>query len=76
MKSLLERLLEAGYPKENIYHYCSDLYVFVTPLTTQIIDKYCEENKINKSWHFPIFKDQITGKKMYECIFQYYEINN
>ena len=31
--TLLERLLDAGYPKDQVFHHCSDLYVFITPLT-------------------------------------------
>ena len=32
-KTLMELLLEAGYPREEVFNHCSDLYVFVTPLT-------------------------------------------
>ena len=39
-KTLMERLLDAGYP--------------------------------NEDWHCPTFKDQITGRTMYDCAFQYY----
>lgn len=74
MKTLIELLIEAGYPKEEIYHHGSDLYVYVTPLTTQIIDKWCKTNGYHKKWHCPIFTDQITGKLMYDCAFQYYQI--
>ena len=35
-KTLLKRLLDAGYPKAEIHHWQSDLYVFVTPLTTKL----------------------------------------
>lgn len=74
MKTLIELLIEAGYPKEEMYHHGSDLYVYVTPLTTQIIDKWCKINEYHKEWHCPIFTDQITGKLMYDCAFQYYQI--
>lgn len=73
MKSLLKRLLEAGYPEDEIYHWASDLYVFVTPLTTRIIEEWCEERGYSKNWHCPIFTDQITGRLMYDCAFQYYD---
>lgn len=73
-KSLLQRLINAGYPKEDIHHYNSDLYIYVTPLTTKIVDEWCKDNGFRKSWHCPIFIDQITGKKMYDCAFCYYEI--
>ena len=74
MKTLIELLIEAGYPKEEMYHHGSDLYVYVTPLTTQIIDKWCKTNGYHKKWHCPIFTDQITGKLMYDCAFQYYQM--
>ena len=73
-KSLLQRLINAGYPKEDIHHYNSDLYIYVTPLTTKIVDEWCRENGFTKSWHCPTFIDQITGRKMYDCAFCYYEI--
>lgn len=72
-KFLLQRLLEAGYPQEEMDHHESDLYVFVTPLTTKVIEDWCKEMGYDKDWHCPIFTDQITGRKMYNCVFQYYE---
>lgn len=36
--TLMERLVEAGYPMEEMDHHCSDLYVYVTPLTWKVID--------------------------------------
>lgn len=70
-KSLMERLIEAGYPREEMYHHCSDLYVFVTPISTKIIDEWCNENRYRRQHHCPIFTDQITGKQMYDCAFQW-----
>ena len=72
-KTLKQMLLDAGYPEGEMYHHCSDLYVFVTPITTRVIDKWCSEHGYTKSWHCPEFKDQITGKPMYDCAFQWYE---
>lgn len=60
-KTLLERLLDAGYPKAEIYHHMSDLYVFVTPLTTKIISEWCDENGYTMNLHCAKFVDQITG---------------
>ena len=31
--TLMKKLEAAGYPREEMYHYESDLYVFLTPLT-------------------------------------------
>ena len=74
-KTLMQRLLEAGYPREEMFHHESDLYVYVTPLTTETIDKWCSDNGYRKDWFCPKFKDQITGCRMYDCAFQYYEEN-
>ena len=72
-KTLMEMLIEAGYPKEEMDHHCSDLYVYVTPLITKVIEEWCKANNYSMDWHCPIFKDQITGKMMYDCAFQWYE---
>ena len=69
----MQRLLDAGYPKEEMDHHYSDLYVYVTPLTTKVIEQWCKDNGFSRSWFCPMFKDQITGKPMYDCAFQYYE---
>ena len=43
MKTLKEMLIEAGYPKEEMDHHYSDLYVYVTPLTTKVIEEWCNK---------------------------------
>lgn len=76
-KTLIEMLIEAGYPKEDIHHHDSDLYIFVTPLTTKVLEDWCKENGWNtglvkkESLLFSKFRDNITGKKMYDIAFQY-----
>lgn len=74
-KPLMERLLEAGYPPEAIDHYYYDLYVYVTPLTTKVITEWADENgydsNLRDGWFVQTFKDQITGRKMYDIRFQY-----
>ncbi len=72
-KPLMRRLIDAGYPIDQMDHHNSDLYVYVTPLTTKIINEWCNENGYIISWCCPTFKDQITGRQMYDCAFQYYE---
>jgi len=67
--SLMSRLLKAGYPREEMDSHESDLYVYVTPLTTKVINEWCKENGFARTWHCPIFRDQITGKPMYDCAF-------
>ena len=74
-KSLMERLLEAGYPPGDIDHYYSDLYVYITPLTTRIIKEWANDNgydgNLRDGVFVQTFKDQITGKMMYDIAFQY-----
>ncbi len=54
-------------------HHESDLYVYVTPETTKVIERWCKEHGYDRTWHCPTFYDQITGKQMYDCAFQYSE---
>ena len=74
-KSLMERLLEEGYPPEDIDHYYYDLYVYVTPLTTKVIKEWADENGYDSNLRDGVFvqtfKDQITGRMMYDIAFQY-----
>ena len=70
-ESLMQRLLDAGYPLEEMDHHESDLYVFVTPLTTKVIEQWCREHEYNRAWHCPTFYDQETGRLMFDCVFQY-----
>ena len=74
-KSLMECLLEAGYPPEDIDHHYSDLYVYVTPLTTKVITEWADENGYDSNLRDGVFvqkfKDQITGRMMYDIAFQY-----
>ena len=72
---LMQRFLDAGYNKAEMYHHESDLYVFVTPVTTKVINEWSKENGYGKNWHCPIFTDQVTGRQMYDCAFQYYQNN-
>ena len=68
-KSLMERLLEAGYPPEDIDHH------YVTPLTTKVITEWADENGYDNNLlggiYVQTFRDQITGRKMYDIAFQY-----
>lgn len=70
-KTLMQRLLEAGYPRDQMFNHESDLYIFVTPLTKRVVEEWCKENKFDRRWMCPIFTDQITGRPMYDCAFQY-----
>ena len=73
-KSLMECLLEAGYPPEDIDHHDYDLYVYITPLTTKVIKEWMKDNGYTDNLNgFLIqkFRDQITGRMMYDIFFQY-----
>ena len=69
-KSLMERLLEAGYPPEDIDHHEYDLYVYITPLTTRVLKAWMKDNNYTDTL-VQTFKDQITGRMMYDIFFQY-----
>lgn len=69
--TLMESLIAAGYPEDEIYHHRSDLYIFKTPQTKDVIDKWFRENGLNKWLFVSIFTDNITGRKMYDVAFQY-----
>ena len=74
-KPLMQMLLEAGYPKDQVFHHESDLYVYRNDLTTKVIDEWLAENgwsgAKNDSFFIDRFIDQITGKPMYDIAFQY-----
>lgn len=76
---ILERLLAAGYPKDQLFHHDTDLYVFVTDLTRKVIDEWMKEQFSNirienaPSFLFTVFIDQVTGKPMYDLAFQWHE---
>lgn len=68
---LIEALEEAGYPREQMFTNCSDLYVFITPITKRVVDKWFKDEGLEKSLFVSTFRDQITGKEMYDIAFQY-----
>ena len=69
--TLMEVLEKAGYPREQMFNHNSDLYVFVTPVTTRVINDWCVAEGINKEVFLETFKDNITGRPMYSIAFQY-----
>ena len=74
-KTLMERLLEAGYPPEDIHHHYYDLYIYVTPLTTKVVAEWANDYGYNDNLRDGLFvqkfRDQITGRMMYDIFFQY-----
>ena len=73
MTELMKRLVDAGYPREEMYHHYTDLYVYVNEISRPVIEQWCAEHGWRKDWMCPIFRDQITGRPMYDCAFQYAE---
>lgn len=69
--TLLQTLLDAGYPEDEVYHHCSDLYVYLTPLTRRAINEWFEEEGLNRDSFVTTFTDQISGRPMYDVAFQY-----
>ena len=70
-KTLMEALEASGYPREQMFNHCSDLYVFITPLTKRVVDKWFKDKGLKKNLFVSTFCDQITGKRMYDIAFQY-----
>lgn len=68
---LMKMLLEAGCPESEMDHHESDLYVYVTPLTTRVVNLWCRRHGFDRTWHCPTFVDQTSGRLMYDCAFQY-----
>lgn len=76
-KSLMDRLVEAGYPKEQMYNHESDLYIYVTTLTTKVLEGWCKDSGWNPELVHQnrglcsTFTDNVTHKKMYDVAFLY-----
>lgn len=70
-KTLMQELLDAGYPREKMYNHESDLYVYVTPLTTRIVQAFYERKGWSSARSAPIFRSEVDGKLMYDCAFAY-----
>ena len=81
--TLIERLIDAGYPREEMFHHETDLYIYDNALTRKVIREYCTENgwpNIARQMDYTIvdclviksFRDNITGKMMLDCFGQYY----
>ena len=65
-KTLMQRLLDAGYPVEEIFHHESDLYVYATGKTKKVILEWCRENGYSPELFMKLFHDNETGKPMYD----------
>ena len=69
--TLMDKLLEAGYPREQMFGNYSDLYVFVMPLTKRVISEWHKEHGAFSVWPVPVFRDLVTGCKMFNCAFAF-----
>lgn len=69
-KSLYEALLSSGYPKEDIFNHESDMYVYVTPLTTRLVEEFWPDDGMRELF-VKKFKDNVTGSHMYDVAFAY-----
>ncbi len=69
--TLMEMLLDAGYPRDQMFHHESDLYIFATSLTNRVIGAWCKDKGYNKGAFCKMFKDQQTGRPMYDVAFAY-----
>lgn len=67
--TLMEAILKSGYPPQDIANHESDLYVFVTKETTQVINDWSKQHNMNQDLFVSKFKDQITGRLMYDLAF-------
>lgn len=69
--TLMEKLVEAGYPKEDFFHHYSDLYIYANSMTQRVINEWFKKQQLDRTLFVSMFTDQITGKPMYDVAFQY-----
>lgn len=69
-KSLYETLLSSGYPKTDIFNHESDMYIYVTPLTTRLIEEFWPDDNM-RGLFVKTFTDNINKKLMYDVAFAY-----
>lgn len=73
-KTLMETLVDAGYPADQFDHHESDLYVYAYInglFTREIIVKWFRDCGYNPALFIQYFEDQVTGKGMWDVAFQY-----
>lgn len=49
-KTLMQELLAAGYPREQMFNHESDLYIYVTPLTTKVVEEFYKKKGWTESY--------------------------
>ena len=73
-KTLMETLVDAGYPADQFDHHESDLYVYAEVdglFTREIIRKWFLDRDYDPSLFVDTFTDQITRRPMWDVAFQY-----
>lgn len=70
-ETLMEALEKAGYPREEMFNHCSDLYIFAPPKTKEVIIEWFMRQGLDWTVFVKPFKDQVTGRQMYDIAFQY-----
>ncbi len=70
-KSLMSRLLDAGFHTDELGHHYSDLYIPATPLADAVINEWLKDNGWKRELFVTEFSDRVTGNRMYDVPFQY-----
>lgn len=70
-ETLMEALAKSGYPREQMFDHCSDLYIFASPKTKEVIIEWFMRQGLDWTVFAKPFKDQVTGRQMYDIAFQY-----
>ena len=73
-KTLMETLVDAGYPADQFDHHESDLYVYAQInglFTREIIGKWFRDHGYSPALFVKYFEDQVTGRGMWDVAFQY-----
>lgn len=71
MTELMKMLKDAGVKPEDTDHHATDLYVFVTDASNKAVEEYKKTHTGLHALNYEVFRDQITGKPMYDFWFQF-----
>lgn len=67
-ETLMEALEKAGYPREEMFNHCSDLYVYATPLTKRIIKRWFKFEDLEEYHnYFDTHVTCVNHKAVYEA---------
>lgn len=68
-KTIMSRLIDAGYPRAEMANHETDLYVFATPVVYEVLEKYKQDTGISPV--YSSFIDQVSGKTMLDIAWAY-----